>query len=43
MINKGPKSSEWIYEVIVSPKMWNKYCKKSLKRLVHILEETMTS
>ena len=52
---KGQWISEWIYEVIVSPKIWTKYCKdfcpvvwhstgqKSLQYLVHILGETITS
>ena len=47
--------SEWIYEVIVSPKILTKYCKdfcpvlchttgqKSLQFLDHILGEIMTS
>ena len=55
ILTKGQKISEWIYEVIVSPKIWTKYCKdicpvlchttgqKSLQFLVHILGETMTS
>ena len=51
-LSKGQLNSEWIYEVIVSPKMPNKkfpdFCpnlsgQKSGKFLVGILGETMTS
>ena len=39
---KSQLSSKWIYEVIVSPKMWTSNCKDFCPK-VHILGETMAS
>ena len=46
--SKGQWISEWIYEAIVSPKIWTKHCpdytgQKSWQFFVRIYGETMTS